>query len=163
MVGDVCVVTWYKIGYCLFSCKWILHIDGKLSDQITKSQKNVTIQSPRDPSSNRDCVKSDTQIGLAMRDLLEEKPVRKDKERSQRRLIDLSHHDASLTTMKGRGKNGRLDRKHLRLQCNSKKVQWGCWEVLEKSLPSEESFLSQEWPCLSISTIVQSQTWSSPR
>lgn len=95
MVGNVCVVTWYKISYCLASCKWILQTDGKLSYQITKSQKNVTIQTPRDPSSNRDCVKSDIQIGLVMRDLLEEIPVRKDKARSQRRLDDLSDHDRS--------------------------------------------------------------------
>lgn len=150
MVGNVCVVTWYKICYCLSSCKWILHIDGKLSYQITKSQKNVTIQSLRDPSSNRDCVKSDSQIGLVKRDLLEEIPVREDKEMSRRRLDNLWDHDASLSPMKGRGKNGRMDRKHLRLQCNSEKVQQDCWEVPEKSLPpeKEESFLSQEWPCL---------------
>ena len=88
-----------------------------------------------------------------MRDLLQEIPVRKDKEGSQRRLSDLSDHEASLIPMKGRGKNERLDRKHLRLKRDSKRVQRGCWEVLEKCLPPEESFLFQELPCLHFSSM----------
>lgn len=68
-------------------------------------------------------------IGYA-RNLLGEVPVRENEEGSQRRLRELSNHDADLPPVKKRGKDGRLGRKHLRLQYSSKKFS----KVAGKSL-----------------------------
>lgn len=82
------------------------------------------------------------------RGLLEEKPFRGNEKGSQRRFRELSDHDAGLTPVKEKGKDGELCRKHLRLQCISKEVQWGCWEIPEKVFQLRSPFFPRNSPDL---------------
>ena len=70
--------------------------------------------------------------------------MRENDEGLQGRLRELSDHNASVTPVKERGKDVGLGKKHLRLQCNLKEVQRGCWEVLETKSPTRGVLSLQE-------------------